>query len=436
MTPEKRLKELQKYIEEHPPITHAPLYYKSKNNQFPVYEIPLEFVVFNQFNGRIGSYIKTYEKENETLNASNPDDERKIIDFLWSSDVARNEKTLKDLEAKGQQQFGILTKDGVVIDGNRRCMLLKKLASKKKEGGYFQAIVLDETLDSNSKEIRRLETTYQMGVDEKADYKPIEKYLKCKDLINEGFTEAEIATFMNVDESTIKKYLGILNLLEEYLESIESEGLYTRLEQEKVEGPFVDLHNYLSRYNGEDGRIQGMNWNPDPPDIDDLKTIYFDYIRAGFRAAQNIRFIGNTAKNKGAFTNKQIWENFSKEHFDFVDSIKEKEKSVEDMQEERPGESLIDIVKARDEKFVDNVKNDFKNKLNRTVHHIDSVADSGKPLELTKRALNALNSIDEDTPEFKSKEVQIIMDEIRKFSESRSRFLKKTLGPVNNYGHD
>ena len=328
------------------------------------------------------------------------------------------------MEAKGQQQFGILTKDGVVIDGNRRCMLLKKLASKKKEGGYFQAIVLDETLDSNSKEIRRLETTYQMGVDEKADYKPIEKYLKCKDLINEGFTEAEIATFMNEDESTIKKYLGILNLLEEYLESIESEGLYTRLEQEKVEGPFVDLHNYLSRYNGEDGRIQGMNWNPDPDDIDDLKTIYFDYIRAGFRAAQNIRFIGNTAKNQGAFTNKQIWENFSKEHFDFVDSIKKKEKSVEDMQEERPGESLIDIVKARDEKFVDNVKNDFKNKLNRTVHHIDSVADSGKPLELTKRALNALNSIDEDTPEFKSKEVQIIMDEIRKFSESRSRFLK------------
>jgi len=435
MTPEKRLEALEQYTKTHEPITHAPLYYKSKNNTFPVYEIPLELVVFNQFNGRIGSYVKTYERENEPLNASNPDDEKKIIDFLWNSDIDKNKKTLKDLEIKGQQQFGILTKDGVVIDGNRRCMLLKQLAMQRDEGGYFLAIVLDETLDSNSKEIRRLETTYQMGVDEKSDYNPIEKYLKCKDLINEGFTVKEIASFMNETEPKVKSYLGILELLEEYLKKNMSEGLYTRLEQEKVEGPFVDLHNYLSKYRGE-GTIQGINWSPEPDDIDDLKTIYFDYIRAGFRTASNIRFIGNTAKNKGAFTNEQIWKNFSKEHFEYVDPIIDNEKPVEVMQQERPGEHLVDIVKARDEQFAGNVKKEFDGKLKRTVHHIESVQDSGKPLELAKRALNALNSIDESIPEFTSKDVYMIFDEIRRFSDSRCRSLKQSLGPLNTYGHN
>jgi hypothetical protein len=47
---------------------------------------------------------------------------------------------------------------------------------------YFEAVILPANLADVPDEIRRLETTYQMGEDKKLDYNPIEKYLKVQEL--------------------------------------------------------------------------------------------------------------------------------------------------------------------------------------------------------------------------------------------------------------
>ena len=44
---------------------------------------------------------------------------------------------------------------------------------------------------------------------------------------------------MSEDESQIKKWIKILDLMEDYLKEYDYDGIYTRLE--KTEGPFVDL---------------------------------------------------------------------------------------------------------------------------------------------------------------------------------------------------
>ena len=209
--------------------------YKGETKEKKAYKIPVEWLIFNQRNGRIGTFVKTYKKQYGPIDATTPEGEKLIVDFLWKSKEVRNKKTMKDIEEYGQKEIGIITKDGVIVDGNRRCMLLKKLAVKNHSNPtYFRAVILEDKLEDNGREIRKLETVYQMGADHPVDYNAIEKYLKCKELFEEDvFTYDEIAKFMGEKPSKIEEYLKILKLMEEYLKSLGYEGMYTRLSEEK-----------------------------------------------------------------------------------------------------------------------------------------------------------------------------------------------------------
>lgn len=135
-----------------------------------------------------------------------------------------------------------MTSDGTIVDGNRRAMLLNRLFYKREELGYsyeevekckyFLAIILPD--DAEEKDIQQLETIYQMGEDDKLDYNPIEKYLKCKELKRLGFSEEDIAGFMSEKPSQIKEWINVLDLMEDYLKEYDYEGIYTRLEKQKV----------------------------------------------------------------------------------------------------------------------------------------------------------------------------------------------------------
>ncbi|MBK9767467.1 MAG: hypothetical protein IPP63_10825 [Chloracidobacterium sp.] len=142
-----------------------------------VFEIPLEYLVYNKFNGRILSRTKTLEKQGRNVNPETKEGKFVIEELLWRSKVSKNEITKKDISIKGQLKIGIVTRDGIVIDGNRRLMLLNKLQPKYR---FFKAVVLPVALEDDPIEVEKLETTYQMGEDEKQGYNPIEKYLKAK----------------------------------------------------------------------------------------------------------------------------------------------------------------------------------------------------------------------------------------------------------------
>ncbi len=399
------------------------LSYKDDNAMMPAYKIPVEFLMFNQYNGRIGTYIKTYEKQYGEIDAGTKEGEAVVLDFLWKSKIKRNKETLEDLRLKGQQEIGIVTKDGVVIDGNRRCMLLKKIAEQQHTSPtYFRAVILDDTLKSNPKEIRRLETIYQMGVDEKVDYNAIEKYLKCKDLSEEDqFTHEEIAKMMGEKPSDIKNYLAILDLMEKYLKATGYEGMYTVLGEEKVEGPFVDVRGYLEKHSGGN-RIRDRDWAPEKDDVQDLRDVYFDYIRAGFRTAQNIRKIGNPSKGQGFFSNSELWKAFIDEHEKATDSIEER--TLDELKEERLGEPIENIIKARDADWKVKIEGALKNNLNHTKRKLEDQNVDDQPMELLTRAKNSLESINTEFIKEDDIDIERISHEIRKLAESFIRIVR------------
>jgi len=403
MTAAERKQAIADYIRNTTPaMTGIKIMYHGERTPFEAYNIPLDLLVYNPYNGRIGSVVKSYEKQNHrTIDNENPEDVLLIEKFLWESKPEANKKTRDSLLIEHQEKFGIITAEGVIIDGNRRASLLNSIRKdssidpfKKQHCDYFLTIVLP--IDADKKEILRLETTYQMGEDAKVDYNPIEKYLKCKDLEEAGFTTREIARFMgDSNDTNVKMYLEVLKLMDEYLENYGYTGMYTVLPG-KNEDSFQKLNSALKGYRA--GNVSGM-WDFDPEeDTTDLKLIAFDYIRAGFDQTDFRDIIRKpTPKNPAAsfFGCKDIWERFSDRHFSQIDPITDAEESVQTiLQNADPGDDVARLLRKRDNKWKEQVTGLITGNFNQSNEKLRNKQASDKPLELLQKALGALSDID------------------------------------------
>jgi len=376
-----------------------------------VFNIPLSYLIYNKYNGRILSRTKSLEKQNQAINVETEEGRDLIEKLLWESKIDRNKKTELSIREFGQQKVGIITKDGVIIDGNRRAMLLNKVDRT----GYFKAIVLPVTLDENPIEIERLETTYQMGEDEKLGYNPIEKYLKAKQIFDKltpkiSDTEAikSISDWMGETEGEIRKYLDTMTVMDEYLEYLEYDGIYTQLDSR--EDQFLSLSKWLNTFYGESSKKAFDGYTDS--DVDDLKIIAFDFLR--FRNEYDGKKFRNLAEgnsDKHFFGDKEIWESFSSKHNEVIRKLP-KEPEID-----FNSTNLEKHLNARDKLFFDSsiFENDtsaFLENLNDHKYLIGYNKAADEPEKLIKRASQTFEAIKTGHKAFAKPEVQRMVQEL------------------------
>ncbi|MED4292250.1 hypothetical protein [Priestia megaterium] len=418
-----------------PIMTGVKLFYKGQERKFDVYQIPLESLVYNPYNGRIGTKVKTFEVTSHKLNPEDEEDISIIEQFLWDSSSERNKKTLKSLVKIGQQEYGIVTKNGYIIDGNRRASLLNKINNNKgdyknydvRHCKYFNAIILDDNV--GQKEILQLETMYQMGREEKLDYNATEKYLKCQQLKEVGYSLDDIADMMGESNSkNIQKYLDILNLMDQYLDYYGYNNMYAMLD--KREGQFVDLNNYEKAYRNRSGNAK-TNWNPQDDDISEMLEISFDYIRAQYEGKEfrNIAKNGKSTVPQSFFASKKLWEEFRDKHFETVETIEED--TIEDfLSRADSNDEIIDSLTERDEEWTKKVIDSIKQNLKHSKNKLDNIQEADKPLTLLDRAKNALLEIDENQDSLYSENVLSTIKEINSLAYDLSKTVKKHLNKM------
>lgn len=403
MNAAERKAKLEELVREKDPCrTGIPIMYHGERKLFDAYEIPLDYLVYNPYNGRIGSVVKSYERQNHTINPDNPEDKKLIEKFLWESKVEANKNTKKRLLKEHQEKHGIVTADGSIIDGNRRAMLLNNIMAdedipfnEKSHCQFFIALILPD--DADKKEILALETTYQMGEDAKVDYNPIEKYLKCKDLQDIGFTPDDIADMMDINPGEVRTMLSALNLMDDYLDEFDYSGMYTQLD--KNEDSFLKLDSALKKYKAG---VPSM-WGYDPEsDVSDLKLIAFDYIRSGFEQTLFRDIISAPTPKKPAssfFAKEDVWTNFRDKHFDTTEKITEQ--TVQEIMNTNPPD-LSRALKARDKQWTAKVEEDFEDNYVQSKDKLNNHQEAGKPLQLLIKACQALEIVDVDQESFKS----------------------------------
>jgi hypothetical protein len=412
-----RARELAKIKKNDKPfMTGIRITFEGETQSFDAYKIPLKYLIYNKYNGRIGSLVKSYEKQNRPLNAERLEDAKKIEEFLWASNKPSNEATERSLVKEGQKQYGIVTYNGVIIDGNRRAYLLNKIYRERENWEehdvdhcmYFTAVILNA--GASPKEVSKLETVYQMGEDAKLDYNAIEKYLKCKDLNEKfGFTPNDIAEMMGEKKSRIEEWLQIMKLMDGYLSYLEYDGIYTRLDNR--EGQFVDFNRYLNRW------IEGnknADWAPTEADIADLKAVCFDYIRAEYEGKEfrNIAFSG---KNGSIFAKEAVWGDFLDRHTKKIENIKEK--SVEQWIDENPPHAeLYKVLEARDKDWQGKAAKNLKENLRRATSRVDAINESDKPQILLGKAFDFLKAINTDVDSFYETTNEDILKRIQKLT--------------------
>ena len=390
MNKETRILKIEK-IMKLKPYAQKEIMWQDSLQVMDVHKIPLKYLVYNKYNGRILSRTKSLEAQKMELNSENIDDKKIIERLLWESKPDRNKKTKDDIEKHGQKEVGIITKDGIIIDGNRRAMLLNKID----KFDYFKAVILPVTLEENPLEIEKLETSYQMGEDEKLGYNPIEKYLKAKMLRQKNVTEKEISNWMGESGTTIKDYLAVMKTMDGYLDYLAYNDVYTQLDNR--EDQFINLTKWLKAFRDSSSARGFDGYKND--DVDDLQAISFDYIRVKFEG-KKFRNIAHGQKQNHFFGNKKIWESFKSKHFLKIDPIID--------QEDEPSLDTNNIQAAlndRDGKFKDTAIEFLDENIDEHYNQLKYKQAQDEPTKLIKSASRAIDSINIRSSNFDNDDV-------------------------------
>jgi hypothetical protein len=409
------------------------------NDYKDVYRVPISYLVYNKYNGRILSRTKSLETQGQKLNTDIEKDFKIIEKLLFDSHPSRNRKTEASIRKKGQERPGIITKDGVVIDGNRRFMSLNRIADNPKtqdpeQFKYFEAVILPVNLADNPDAIRRLETTYQMGEDEKLRYNPIEKYLKAQELKKSRVSENDIAEWMGETKKEIIKYLKTMQTMDDYLDSLEYYGIYTQLDGR--EDWFLELTTWMESFKGEKSKKAFDGYKDS--DVDDLILIFYDYIRAKHGGdGKRFRKIARGNQPNHIFGNKDLWKKFKDLHFENIEPVQNKETSID-----YHAKDLKSHLDDRDEKFKKSSGEYLKENLNDRISELSNKQNQDKPEKLINKAKDALKEVSVKAESFSKPDVQRQLKEVSSrvtellSQNSASLVLEQSLDLINKIDID
>jgi len=400
-----------------------------------VYKIPLNFLVYNKYNGRILSRTKSLEAQNQTIIVEDEQGKKLIEKLLWESKIKKNKETLSSLELLGQQKVGIITKDGIIIDGNRRAMLLNKLDHIDS----FKAVILPITYEDSSLEIEKFETKYQLGEEGKLDYNPIEIYLKIQNLYKQISGETSyskdsvnkdaikkiyswIGNYKTIESSRdIEFFLKVINTMDEYLDAFGYNQHYTALDDREEQ--FRGLTSWLDTfYSGSNKAFDGYK----PRDVDKLRDFCFDYIRIKFKN-EKFRYIAQGHSENHFFGDKMIWESLLNEHNKIRLSNNESEIDFN-------SQNLEAHLNSRDADFKSSCGDMMNNNVDNHYTKLNNIKDGDKPEKLVNKALDAFTSINKSNKNFVSKPVQNLIKKLEKevLSSQAKKSPSNTLSTIIN----
>ncbi len=375
------------------------LRYQGDSRDFKVFEIPLEALIYNVDNGRISSFVKSFQKQQGVLDPEKPEDFDRIAKFLYESAPDQNKRTREDIAKCGQMEPGIITADGVIVDGNRRVSLMWAIlhddnspADVKAKCEKFRTVVLPE--NATKKDIIRLETTYQLGMDEKVGYNPIEKYLHARDMQELGFSVGEIEEYMGEKSGTVQELLEVVELIDDYLSSCNCEGIYTRLPK-GFEDDLLKLNTAIKKV-----RKGSISWIPNNKLIkveNDLKAVCFDYIRLNMKSDDGFDFRLILQTSGGNFLqNEDVWNQFVEDWQNATDDVDEQ--SIDELVDAaKAAGDLERLLNKRDNEWRGKVKEAMKDAFKNAKDIIENQREKEKPNALLRKVINALIGVDLET---------------------------------------
>lgn len=229
-----------------------------ETKDYPVYKFPLEYLYYNDQNGRINTVYHQYISNHGKLTPEIGDSKYNEIfeRFIYESKKQALKNTQFSISEKGQQEPGVILSDGRVIDGNRRFTALRRIQKETKIQQYFEAVILsfDISKKIDEKKIKELELDLQLGREERVSYDPIDR-------IFDVYNTIEVQKLMTPEEykkasgagntKGINKDLRLAKLIIKFLSIVAPnenpiDKFYLAREL-KLDGPLEDIERTINK---------------------------------------------------------------------------------------------------------------------------------------------------------------------------------------------
>ncbi|WP_434992157.1 hypothetical protein [Arthrobacter sp. Ld5] len=223
--------------------------WRGTSMHLPVISMPLEILYYNPATHRIRAQRSIDSAKDEDLDRDPYGDlGQTYLHQLLKGDPTDPEsvdpafEALKeDLKVHGQSDPGIITRSGVLINGNTRRAALSEL---KQEHIRVGVLPPDASLD----DLRSIELALQLRKDHKRDYSFMNFLLAIEERITQGRPAVEITADFRIKPSTLERHLWILSLIREAIDRsrvVGSDGQHISLrlvDFEEQQGKLEELH--------------------------------------------------------------------------------------------------------------------------------------------------------------------------------------------------
>lgn len=168
--------------------TH-PLPWRGSEGHFPIIDLPLDVPLLNADSHRIRAELEVPEydfvrKERTT------DQAQRVLAELWKKAHRKFDKLKESLHVDGQNEPGVITRAGVVINGNTRLVAFRELQDPDKQ--WLRVAVLDS--DATPRELASLELGLQIRDPVRDPYKLSNELLFIEEMAREySMTDEQIA---------------------------------------------------------------------------------------------------------------------------------------------------------------------------------------------------------------------------------------------------
>ena len=229
-----------------------------ETKDYPVYKFPLEYLYYNDQNGRINTVYHQYISNHGKLTPEIGESKYNEIfeKFIFDSKKQALKDTQISISEKGQQEPGVILSDGRVIDGNRRFTALRRIQKETNIKQYFEAVILSFDIKKklDEKKIKELELDLQLGREERVSYDPIDR-------IFDVYNTIEVQKLMTPEEykkasgagntKRINKDLRLAELIIKFLSIVVPnenpiDKFYLAREL-KLDGPLEDIERTINK---------------------------------------------------------------------------------------------------------------------------------------------------------------------------------------------
>lgn len=292
-----------------------------------VYRIPLEYLYYNDKNGRIATGVSQYEGElHPTSDLEDPRYNNFVAKLIEQDNTGALKRTEKSIENSGQQVYGYVLDDGRIVDGNRRFTSLCDIHQSTGKTVYFEAVVLPFSYNNTTErvKIKKLELAIQMGVEERQNYDPVDLAVDIYQTTggdNPIMTQADYAADSHMRPTEVKKYYDGAVYMKKFLEFIGApENNFNIIKESKVWSLFYEMGKTLAKNFGDDPESQVRK--------NETMNSYFGVILYQIHVGVS----GNTARTHIREYGKNVVNSVDNEDFndDVADIIDDLSESLQD----------------------------------------------------------------------------------------------------------